>query len=68
MRYQFTGAGNLPRRAKLGMLGQPGCRIAEKLIHSGGRVRVVGRNVVPRVSAVLFRLRCPNDPHLLLAT
>src|SRR4030065_2943977 len=50
------------------MIGQPGSRIAEKLIHPGGGSRVVGRDVVPHVGAILLRLWRPNDPHAWLIT
>ena len=61
VRHQFASACDLARLAHLWMRGQPSGRIAEKLIHAHGRVGVVGRDVVPNVGAVLFRLWRPDD-------
>lgn len=68
MRHQLAGSLNLSRPPQLRVIRQPGGRITEKLIHTGGRSRVVGRNVVPNVSTILQRFRRPNDPHAWLVT
>jgi len=47
MLYQLLGAGNLPQLPALWMLGQAGRRVAQKLIETGGRLQVIGHNVVP---------------------
>jgi len=59
VRDQLTGAVDPPSLAQHRMVSEPCCRITDDFIHLDGRVRVVTRNVVPSVDAVLQRLRRP---------
>ena len=61
MRNQFAGANNFAGPPQFGMFGEPCGGLAEKLVNPRCGTRVVGGNIVPDVSAVLLRLRCPND-------
>jgi hypothetical protein len=63
MRHQLAGSLNLSRPPQRRMISKPGGRIAEKLIHTSGRSRIVSRYEVPNVSAILQRFWRPNDPH-----
>ena len=60
---QLAGARNLPGLTEHRVIGQPCRRIAEDLVHPGCCERIVGRNVVPHVNAVLVGLRRPDNPH-----
>ena len=63
MGNQFAGTLNFSWPPQFGVIDESGGRIAKKLIHANGRSRVVVRDVVPNVSAILQRFRRPNDPH-----
>src|SRR5258706_11895653 len=68
MRDQFARSGYLPAAAAHRKVAQGLRRIAEKLVQPRGGVRIVGRDEVPDIGAVLLRLRCPDDPHAWRAT
>ena len=60
---QFQRAGDYPLSADPWMIHQRGRRLAEPLVHPGGRLRVISGDVVPDVEALLQRLGRPYDPH-----
>ena len=53
MRHQLSGSLDFSLPSQFRMSGKPGRRIAEKLIHTRGSSRIVGRDEVPNVSAIL---------------
>lgn len=50
---QLAGSMNLSWQPQLRVFGQSSGRIAKELIYASSRSRVVGRDVVPNVSAIL---------------
>ena len=63
MRHQLQRAGDYPLSADPWMIGQRGRRLAEPLVHPGGRLRIISGDVVPDVEAVLQRLGLPYHSH-----
>ena len=43
MRHKLTGSLNFPRPPQIRVIGKPRSRIAEKLIHTSRRSRIVDR-------------------------
>jgi len=60
---QLQRAGGYPLSADPWMIHQLGRRLAELLVHPGGRLWIISGDVVPDVEAILQRLGRPYDPH-----
>lgn len=63
MRDQLAGVRNMARLSHEGVICQPGCGFTEQLVHADRGGRVVGRDVIHDVGAVLFGFRRPENDH-----